>query len=56
LDAAVVDREPLTPEQQSVLLSGGRQAVVQDRLARVVTARLTCQANLQSDSTCDINF
>jgi restriction endonuclease Mrr len=56
LDAAVIDREQLTPEQRSVLLSGGRQAVVQNRLAWVVTARLPCQANLKSDSTCDITF
>ena len=33
LDAAVIEREQLTPEQQSVLLSGGRQALVQNRLA-----------------------
>ena len=33
LDAAVIAREGLTPEQQSVLLSGGRQALVQNRLA-----------------------
>lgn len=29
LDAAVIEREKLTPEQQSVLLSGGPQTVVQ---------------------------
>ena len=33
LDAAVIEREQPTPEQQSVLLSGGRQALVQNRLA-----------------------
>ncbi|OBB62887.1 restriction endonuclease [Mycobacterium sp. 852014-50255_SCH5639931] len=33
LDAAVVEREQLTPEQQSVLLSGGPQTVIQNRLA-----------------------
>lgn len=33
LEAAVIEREQLTPEQQSVLLSGGRQALVQNRLA-----------------------
>lgn len=33
LDAAVIEREQLTPEQQSVLLSGGPQTVVQNRLA-----------------------
>lgn len=33
LDAAVIEREQLTPAQQSVLLSGGRQALVQNRLA-----------------------
>lgn len=32
LDAAVIEREQLTPEQQSVLLSGGPQTVVQNRL------------------------
>lgn len=33
LDAAVIAREGLTPAQQSVLLSGGPQTVVQNRLA-----------------------
>ncbi len=33
LDAAVIAREGLTPEQQSVLLSSGPQTVVQNRLA-----------------------
>lgn len=33
LDAAVIERERLTSEQQSVLLSGGPQTVVQNRLA-----------------------
>jgi restriction system protein len=33
LDAAVIALEGLTPEQQSVLLSGGPQTVVQNRLA-----------------------
>jgi restriction endonuclease Mrr len=33
LDAAVIEREQLTPEQQSVLLSDGPQTVVQNRLA-----------------------
>lgn len=56
LDATVIGREQLTPEQHSVLLSGGRQAVVQNRLAWVVTARLTRQANRKSDRTCDINL
>ncbi|OBJ08086.1 hypothetical protein A5625_15610 [Mycobacterium sp. 1465703.0] len=48
--------EQLTPAQQSLLLSGLRQAVVQNRLAWVVTARLPCQANLTSDGTCDTNY
>lgn len=33
LDAAVIERQQLTPEQQSLLLSGGPQTVVQNRLA-----------------------
>lgn len=33
LDAAVIEREQLTLEQQSVLLSGGPQTVLQNRLA-----------------------
>lgn len=33
LDAAVIEREKLTPKQQRVLLSGGPQTVVQNRLA-----------------------
>jgi restriction system protein len=37
LDAAVIAREGLTPEQRGILLSGGPQTVVQNRLAWVRT-------------------